>query len=65
VLISYSDRYSNGQAPFRIPPELARHWGIRNTPTRTEIRRLRRTARHTARAGVRRLSERGTRRRRS
>ena len=57
VLISYSDRYSNGQAPFRVPPELARRWGIRNTKVRGEIRQLRRKARHAARAGVRRLSD--------
>ena len=63
VLISYSDRYANGQAPFRVPPELARRWGIRNTRVRGEVRQLRRKARHTARTGVRRLSERGARRR--
>ena len=63
VLISYSDRYANGQAPFRVPPELARRWGIRNTKVRGEVRQLRRKARHTARTGVRRLSERGARRR--
>jgi hypothetical protein len=63
VLISYSDRYSNGQPPFRVPPELARRWGIRNTPARGKIRKVRRGARHAARDGVRRLSERGPRRR--
>lgn len=63
VLISYSDRYSNGQAPFRVPPELARRWGIRNTKVHGEIRQLRRKARYTARTGVRRLSARGAHRR--
>ena len=61
VLISYSDRYSNGQAPFRVPPELARRWGIKNTAVRGKIRKVRRRTRHAARAGVRRLSERGPR----
>jgi hypothetical protein len=65
VLISYSDRYSNGQPPFRLPPELARRWGIRNTAVRGQVRKVRRGARHAARSGARRLSRRGPRRRRS
>ena len=54
VLINYSDRYSGGQAPFRVPGELTRRWGIRTTPVHRGIRRWRRKVRHAARARVRR-----------
>ncbi|SRR5208337_1093523 len=58
VLIGYADRYSNGQAPFRVPDEVASRWGIRATPVGSRIRTVRRSIRHAARAQGRRRTER-------
>jgi hypothetical protein len=58
VLIGYADRYSSGQAPFRVPDALARRWGIRTTPVGSRVRRVRRSIRHAARAQGRRRAER-------
>lgn len=49
VVIGYADRYSDGQAPFRVPDELARQWGIRRTPMARRARRVRRNVRHLVR----------------
>jgi hypothetical protein len=49
VVIGYADRYSDGQAPFRVPDELARQWGIRTTPVARRARRARRSVRHLVR----------------
>jgi hypothetical protein len=49
VVIGYADRYSGGQAPFRMPDELARQWGIRTTPAARRARRVRRGVRHLVR----------------
>jgi hypothetical protein len=49
VVIGYADRYSDGQAPFRVPDELARQWGIRTTPVARRARRVRRGVRHLVR----------------
>lgn len=50
VVIGYADRYSDGQAPFRVPDELAKSWRIRTTPAACRARRLRRNIRHLVRA---------------
>lgn len=39
IISSYADRYSNGQAPFWIPAELARDWKIRQRSTARRARR--------------------------
>ena len=59
VVIGYADRYSDGQAPFRLPDELRRSWRIGTTPARKASRagrravrmRVRRTLRTAAPAG--------------
>jgi hypothetical protein len=54
VLIGYADRYSDGQAPFRVPDELARQWGIRTTRVARRARWARRNVRHLVRGQVQR-----------
>jgi hypothetical protein len=58
VLIGYADKYSEGPVPFRVPDQLARRWRVRIGPAGERIRRMRRHARHSARA---RLPRRGGR----
>jgi ER-bound oxygenase mpaB/B'/Rubber oxygenase, catalytic domain len=57
VLIGYADRYSDGQAPFRVPDELAKSWRIRTAPAARGARRLRRNIRHVVRAQGQRRAE--------
>lgn len=54
VVIGYTDRYSEGQPPFRVPAELARNWGIRTTQAGYRVRKLRRGIRRSVRAQARR-----------
>ena len=55
VVIGYADLYSGGQAPFRVPDQLAKSWRIRTTPAARRARGLRRNIRHSVRArGLRR-----------
>lgn len=53
VILAYADRYSGGQAPFRIPPETARAWGIAPSPAARRVRGLRRRLRRAVRAPLR------------
>jgi hypothetical protein len=55
VIRTYADRYSNGQAPFRVPGELARAWRIRQSPLAQRSRKARRRARLAVRAPLRPL----------
>jgi len=60
VIIGYSDRYSNGQAPFRFPDELASRWGIRATPVGRGVRRIRRSVRNSVRRRFKRAQSLGS-----
>jgi hypothetical protein len=53
VVVAYADRYSGGQAPFRIPDELSRSWRVRQAPAARRTRKVRRQARQTIRASLR------------
>ncbi len=57
VVIGYADRYSDGQAPFRVPDQLAKSWRIGTTPAARRARRLRRNIRHLVRAPGQRRAE--------
>ncbi|WP_043621957.1 oxygenase MpaB family protein [Nonomuraea candida] len=50
IVIALIDRHSGGQAPFRIPPELARAWRIRQSAGAVRTRELRRAVRRRLRA---------------
>jgi hypothetical protein len=55
VVCTYADQYSGGQAPFRIPDELARAWRVRQTPVARRARRVRRQTRRAVRSSLRPL----------
>jgi hypothetical protein len=52
-VIGYADRYSNGQAPFRLPDELRRSWRVGTTPARKASRAGRRAVRMRVRRALR------------
>jgi mpaB/rubber oxygenase-like protein len=52
VVTGYADRYSNGQAPFRLPDELCRNWRIGTTPARHAFRARRRAVRRAIRTAA-------------
>jgi hypothetical protein len=52
VIVAYADRYSGGQAPFRIPAETARALGVRSSPLAQGVRSARRRARRAVRAAL-------------
>ncbi|MFC5835143.1 oxygenase MpaB family protein [Nonomuraea insulae] len=50
IVVALIDRHSNGTAAFRIPPELAGAWRIKQSNTAVKTREIRRTVRKTLRA---------------
>ncbi len=50
VIVAYADRYSGGQAPFRVPAQTARAWVIRPSSLARSVRALRRRIRRAVRA---------------
>ncbi|GAA1766508.1 oxygenase MpaB family protein [Nonomuraea bangladeshensis] len=54
LVVALVDRHSDGQAAFRIPPELAGAWRIRQTKTAVKSREIRRAVRKNVRKTVRR-----------
>ncbi|MEV0621131.1 oxygenase MpaB family protein [Nonomuraea sp. NPDC050404] len=49
IVVALIDRHSDGQAPFRIPEELARAWRIKQSTGAVKTREIRRTVRRTLR----------------
>ncbi|HEX4811896.1 MAG TPA: oxygenase MpaB family protein [Nonomuraea sp.] len=53
IVVALVDRHSGGQAPFRVPPELARAWRIRQSRAAVKSREIRRGVRQNVRKKVR------------
>jgi hypothetical protein len=49
IVVALIDRYSDGQAAFRVPDDLARAWRIKQSSPAVKTRKIRRTVRKTLR----------------
>jgi mpaB/rubber oxygenase-like protein len=49
IILAYADKYADRPLPFRIPPELARSWRIRQGPVARTMRERRRAVRQRVR----------------